>query len=228
MINDKRVARFKQNITDALAREGLGFYQNLVEEYQQEHNIPATEIAAALAKLVQGKEPLLLKPIPASRKERKVRDGRGRNEAMGRGRSRERGDSRSRDSFREGRRSPKDKGKRGRSEEGMETYRVEVGHDHDVQPGNIVGAIANEAGLDSKNIGRIDIHDNYSLVDLPEGMPKEVYTDLRKTWVAGQKLNITRVKEAGDKPASKSKSDKPRKPRTKAKSKRKGKRKKAN
>jgi ATP-dependent RNA helicase DeaD len=228
MINDKRVARFKQNITDALAREGLGFYQNLVEEYQQEHNIPATEIAAALAKLVQGKEPLLLKPIPASRKERKARDGRGRNEAMGRGRSRERGDSRSRDSFREGRRSPKDKGKRGRSEEGMETYRVEVGHDHDVQPGNIVGAIANEAGLDSKNIGRIDIHDNYSLVDLPEGMPKEVYTDLRKTWVAGQKLNITRVKEAGDKPASKSKSDKPRKPRTKAKSKRKGKRKKAN
>jgi ATP-dependent RNA helicase DeaD len=228
MINDKRVARFKQNITDALAREGLGFYQNLVEEYQQEHNIPATEIAAALAKLVQGKEPLLLKPISASRKERKARDGRGRNEAMGRVRSRERGDSRSRDSFREGRRSPKDKGKRERSEEGTETYRIEVGHDHDVQPGNIVGAIANEAGLDSKNIGRIDIHDNYSLVDLPEGMPKEVYTDLRKTWVAGQKLNITRVKEAGDKPASKSKSDKPRKPRTKAKSKRKGKRKKAN
>jgi len=55
MINDKRVARFKQNITDAIAREGLDFYQNLIEEYQQEHNIPATEIAAALAKLVQGK-----------------------------------------------------------------------------------------------------------------------------------------------------------------------------
>jgi len=109
----------------------------------------------------------------------------------------------------------------------METYRIEIGHDHDVQPGNIVGAIANEAGLDSKNIGRIDIHDNYSLVDLPEGMPKEVYTDLKKTWVAGQKLNITRVKEAGDKqaPRQKSKSDKPGKPRTKARSKSKGKRK---
>ena len=107
----------------------------------------------------------------------------------------------------------------------METYRVEVGHDHEVQPGNIVGAIANEAGLDSKNIGRIDIHDNYSLIDLPEGMPKEVYTDLRKTWVAGQKLNITRVKEAGDKPAPRreSKSDKPGKPRTKSKDKTKSK-----
>jgi ATP-dependent RNA helicase DeaD len=112
----------------------------------------------------------------------------------------------------------------------METYRIEVGHDHDVQPGNIVGAIANEAGLDSKNIGRIDIHDDYSLIDLPEGMPKEVFTDLKKTWVSGQKLNITRVKEAGDKPAPrrKSKSDKAGKPRTKAKSRSKGKRKKAN
>ncbi|MEE8234246.1 MAG: DEAD/DEAH box helicase, partial [Gammaproteobacteria bacterium] len=59
MINDKRVARFKQNITDAIAREGLVFYQNLIEEYQQEHNVPATEIAAALAKMVQGKDPLL-------------------------------------------------------------------------------------------------------------------------------------------------------------------------
>ncbi len=224
MINDKRVARFKQNITDVLAREGLGFYQNLIEEYQQEHNIPATEVAAALAKLVQGKEPLLLKAIPASRKDRKAHDAKGRSESRGRNESRNRGDSR------EGRRAPKSKGQQRRPEAGMETYRIEVGHDHDVQPGNIVGAIANEAGLDSKNIGRIDIHDDYSLIDLPEGMPKEVYTDLKKTWVAGQKLNITRVKEAGDKPAPrrKSKSDKAGKPRTKAKSRSKGKRKKAN
>jgi len=222
MINDKRVARFKQNITDALAREGLGFYQNLIEEYQQEHNIPATEVAAALAKLVQGKEPLLLKAIPASRKGRKAHDAKGRSESRGRK------ESRSRDDSREGRRAPKSRGQQRRPEAGMETYRIEVGHDHDVQPGNIVGAIANEAGLDSKNIGRIDIHDDYSLIDLPEGMPKEVFTDLKKTWVAGQKLNITRVKEAGENPAPrrKNKSDKSRKPRTKAKPKSKGKRKK--
>ena len=222
MINDKRVARFKQNITDALAREGLGFYQNLIEEYQQEHNIPATEVAAALAKLVQGKEPLLLKAIPASRKGRKAHDAKGRSESRGRK------ESRSRDDSREGRRAPKSRGQQRRPEAGTETYRIEVGHDHDVQPGNIVGAIANEAGLDSKNIGRIDIHDDSSLIDLPEGMPKEVFTDLKKTWVAGQKLNITRVKEAGEKPAPrrKNKSDKSRKPRTKAKPKSKGKRKK--
>lgn len=80
---------------------------------------------------------------------------------------------------------------------GMDTYRIEVGKVHDVQPGNIVGAIANEAGLDSKLIGRIEIQDNYSLVDLPEGMPKEIYKDLKNTWVAGRKLNITRVNEGG-------------------------------
>ena len=223
MINDKRVARFKQNITDALAREGLEFYQTLIEEFQQEHNIPATEIAAALARLVQGKEPLLLREMPAGRKDHKRREGKSRSESKGRS------ETRGRDDSRESLRSPKRKGRQRAPEAGMETYRIEVGHDHEVQPGNIVGAIANEAGLDSRNIGRIDIRDNYSFVDLPEGMPKDVFMDLKKTWVAGQKLNITRVKEEGDKqaPQRKSKSDKPRKPRTKSKRKPKAKRKKA-
>jgi len=223
IINDKRVARFKQNITDALAREGLEFYQTLIEEFQQEHNIPATEIAAALARLVQGKEPLLLREIPAGRKDHKRREGKSRSESKGRS------ETRGRDDSRESLRSPKRKGRQRAPEAGMETYRIEVGHDHEVQPGNIVGAIANEAGLDSRNIGRIDIRDNYSFVDLPEGMPKDVFMDLKKTWVAGQKLNITRVKEEGDKqaPQRKSKSDKPRKPRTKSKRKPKAKRKKA-
>ena len=223
MINDKRVARFKQNITDALAREGLEFYQTLIEEFQQEHNIPATEIAAALARLVQGKEPLLLREMPAGRKDHKRREGKSRSESKGRS------ETRGRDDSRESLRSPKRKGRQRAPEAGMETYRIEVGHDHEVQPGNIVGAIANEAGLDSRNIGRIDIRDNYSFVDLPEGMPKDVFMDLKKTWVAGQKLNITRVKEEGDKqaPQRKSKSDKPKKPRTKSKRKPKAKRKKA-
>ena len=229
MINDKRVARFKQNITDALAREGLGFYQTLIEEYQQEHNIPSTEIAAALARLVQGKEPLLLREIPAGKKDHKRREGKGRSESKGRSEARGRDDSRSRGESRGSQRSSKRKGQQRVPEAGMETYRIEVGHDHEVQPGNIVGAIANEAGLDSRNIGRIDIRDNYSFIDLPEGMPKDVFMDLKKTWVAGQKLNIIRVKEEGDKqaPQRKNKSDKPKKPRVKSKHKPKAKRKKA-
>src|SRR3546814_4992336 len=83
----------------------------------------------------------------------------------------------------------------------METYRIAVGSAHDVKPGNIVGAIANEAGLDSENIGRVDIHEDYSLIDLPEGMPKKIFRDLQKVWVCGQQLQISRLNESDVPPA---------------------------
>ncbi|MBR0344247.1 MAG: DbpA RNA binding domain-containing protein, partial [Rudaea sp.] len=82
------------------------------------------------------------------------------------------------------------------AEHGMETFRIEVGHVHGVKPNNIVGAIANEAGLDSKHIGRIDIRDEHSLIDLPEGMPAELLAHLKKVWVSGQRLRISR--DTGD------------------------------
>ena len=78
----------------------------------------------------------------------------------------------------------------------MERFRIEVGYQHDVKPRNIVGAIANEAGLDAQHIGNIDIHTEFTLVDLPLGMPKEVFQDLSKTWVCGQRLNISRLTQA--------------------------------
>ena len=81
----------------------------------------------------------------------------------------------------------------------MERFRIEVGYQHDIKPGNIVGAIANEAGLDAQHIGHIDIHTAFSLVDLPIGMPKEVFQDLRKAWVCGQRLNISRLEQPGRK-----------------------------
>jgi len=74
-----------------------------------------------------------------------------------------------------------------------ETFRIEVGRLHGVKPGNIVGAIANEAGLEGKLIGRVEIRDDHSLVDLPEGMPKQIFRDLQKTRVAGQELRISRA-----------------------------------
>lgn len=76
----------------------------------------------------------------------------------------------------------------------METYRVEVGEVHGVKPGNIVGAIANEAGLDGRLIGRVDIREDHSFVDLPEGMPKDVFRTLQKVRVAGQMLQIGRAR----------------------------------
>ncbi|HEX8887328.1 MAG TPA: DbpA RNA binding domain-containing protein, partial [Noviherbaspirillum sp.] len=74
---------------------------------------------------------------------------------------------------------------------GMERYRIEVGSSHGVKPANIVGAIANEAGLEAKYIGHIDIFDDHSVVDLPEGMPKELLQHLKTVWVAGQQLRIS-------------------------------------
>jgi ATP-dependent RNA helicase DeaD len=75
----------------------------------------------------------------------------------------------------------------------MESFRIEVGHAHGVQPGNIVGAIANEAGLEGRYIGHIDIREDHSFVDLPEGMPTEIFRSLKKVRVRGVELRITRV-----------------------------------
>lgn len=102
--------------------------------------------------------------------------------------------------------------------EGLERFRIEVGHVHEVQPGNIVGAIANEAGLDGQHIGHIKIFDDYSLVDLPMGMPKDVFNDLKKVRVAGQALKITRL-GGDDKPeaAGNKAADKKPEPRVKLK-----------
>jgi ATP-dependent RNA helicase DeaD len=75
----------------------------------------------------------------------------------------------------------------------METYRIEVGRAHGVQPGNIVGAIANEAGIDGKHIGRVVIRDDHSFVDLPAALPKDLLGELRNARVAGQKLQISRA-----------------------------------
>ena len=184
VINDQRIVKFKQRISDVLATEELGLFFPLVESYQQEHNVPALEIAAALAQLLQGETPFLLSNKPERQSKVNWDDERPRGSDRG-GRSRDRGSRKT---------SSRDR----HPDAGMARYRIEVGHDHDVQPGNIVGAIANEAGLDSKDIGRIVIHDGYSTVDLPDGMPKETLNDLKKARVVGQALRISRDSSSGD------------------------------
>ena len=152
-VNNKRIADFKQKITDTLSLGELGFMQGLVEQYRQEHDVPAIEIAAALAKITIGDKPMLLGPDKGKGKDRvkPVRDVEG----------------------------------------GAERYRIEVGHVHGVKPGNIVGAIANESGLDGEHIGSIEIEAEYSLVDLPVGMPKDIFMDLKKVRICGQAMNIS-------------------------------------
>jgi ATP-dependent RNA helicase DeaD len=185
VINNKRISRFKQNITDTLAAEELSFFTQLIEQYQQEHNVTALEIAAALAKLVQGDTPLLMQNLPKksyeSREDRPHRDDRSHREDR---------PQRDRD------RKPKRVFGAGGAAIEMETFRIEVGHAHGVKPGNIVGAIANETGIDGDHIARIRIEDDYSTVELPAGMPKELIEELKKIRVAGQQLNISRMDES--------------------------------
>jgi len=183
MVNNKRIADFKQSISDTLAAGELDFMQSMLEQYQQEHDVPALEIAAALAKMSIGDRQLLLKP----EKEKPVRsrpEPKQRKERGGPDQPTKRDESRQR--------KPQ-----ARPAKGMERFRIEVGYQHEVKPGNIVGAIANEAGLDAQHIGHIDIHTEFSLVDLPTGMPNDIFQDLRKTWVCGQRLNISRLEEPG-------------------------------
>jgi ATP-dependent RNA helicase DeaD len=82
----------------------------------------------------------------------------------------------------------------------METFRIEVGSVHGIKPGNIVGAIANESGIEGVHIGRVDIREDHSYVDLPEGMPKQIFKELQKVRVVGRELRISRVSEKPPKP----------------------------
>ncbi len=253
-VNDKRVERFLGRITDSLATGEPGEYRSLVERYESENNVPMVDIAAALARLLQGDTPLLLGPdrTPAApqayerneRHERSERPSRGERpqrsehsshgdrppreehatprrkeaptpfERPAAGRSFDkpthetsrierpsfdRTPSESAPSERVPSERPRiDKAPREKPDVGMESFRIEVGHAHGVKPANIVGAIANEAGLDSKYIGRIDIQDDYTVLDLPEGMPKELLMHLKKVWVSGQQLRIHKVGEGDD------------------------------
>ena len=177
-INDKRVAKFLQKITDTLTTEDVDFYRSLLEKYQQSHDVPLLDIASALAKIAQGDAPLLLADIP------------------------ERRDRRFAKSTDNGKGAPKSRKGSSKIDKGKIRYRVEVGHRHGVKPGNIVGAIANEAGIDSEFIGRIDIYDDFSTVDLPEGMPRSLLKMVGKAWVANQQLRISKIaKPAGKKRA---------------------------
>ncbi|WP_233841358.1 DEAD/DEAH box helicase [Dyella sp. 2HG41-7] len=189
-VNDRRIARFKQSISDTLAIGGLEQFQQLIEQFEQEHNIPAVEIAAALARIAQGDRPLLLEP-PAKRefsKEREPREARAPRSHDGDSRRPQREPRRHEDDQRHA--GPRQV-RAHATESGKRTYRIEVGHEHGVKPGNIIGAIANEAGLDAQYIGRLSIRGNYSLIDLPDGMPGEVFQHLKKVWVNQQMLHIS-------------------------------------
>jgi ATP-dependent RNA helicase DeaD len=175
-VNQQRVLKFKERVANAVQSGAGKAFQPFLEEIERDRNIPAIEIAAALAGLLQGSTPFLLTRKPGAPPEEAPTGAWAPDSAIEAKPAREPRTRRAREG------GPQ-----------METFRIEVGHVHKIQPGNIVGAIAGEAGLDGRNIGHIDIREDHSFVDLPVGMPKEIFRELKKVRIRGTALHISRV-----------------------------------
>jgi ATP-dependent RNA helicase DeaD len=231
-VNARRIDKFKSRIIEAAATEESKRYRPILEQLEAETDLAPIDIAAALASLAQSSTPLLLagaadaprrdaprpdaaryeaprseaprRDAPRPNKEPRVETPRVDAPAA---------DTRRMDAPRADAPAPSDAPRpprrRDRDEAGgrparTETFRIEVGSVHEIKAGNIVGAIANEAGLDGVYIGRVDIREDHSFVDLPEGMPREIFKTLKKTRLAGRELRITKVqrRDEGRPPAA--------------------------
>jgi ATP-dependent RNA helicase DeaD len=193
-VNDVRIAKFKEQIAQTLAAGGLEQFRALIEDFEREADVPAVDIAAALAKLSRGDVPLLLEKPDREPKAGAWEERPARADFVERPPRSPRDDGGWDDRPPRPARDPGFKKERvmRAPDEGMATFRIEVGHANGVKPGNIVGAIANEANIDSKMIGRIEIYDDFSTLDLPADLPPDLIDHLKTVWVAGQQLQITR------------------------------------
>lgn len=234
-VNETRVSRFRDAITEALSSDQVGFYRDLVVNYEQEHDVPATDIAAALAVLTQDDRPLLMEPereaapVRAFDASREPRSGawdheKGRRRDRDEGVRPERGGSARPSTRNPSDRNPSDRnssarepsagapGRRSRPSVPLATYRISVGKRHKVEPRQIVGAIANEGGLDRSDFGHIDIRGDHSLVELPAALSEQTRKALERTRISGKLIELNPVGEGssiGPGPARE------RKPRTK-------------
>ena len=208
-VNTLRIAKFKQRVTEAVPTAAAGAFRSVLEQLEAETGMPLIDIAAALASLSQGTTPLLLtgKPERAAQTQAPAERAPGvRDDRPPRTMQHEREPQRDHAPDRphasdtaapaEGARKPRAKS----AASLMETFRIEIGSVHGIKPGNIVGAIANESGIEGVHIGRVDIREDHSFVDLPEGMPKQIFKDLQKVRVVGRELRISRVSEKPPKP----------------------------
>nr|WP_238147577.1 DEAD/DEAH box helicase [Kocuria sp. 257] len=164
-VNANRLQRFAQQITDTIESEDLTVFKELVEKYENEHDVPAQDIAAAIAVIAQNGRSFLVDELPTKTA------SRGREERGDRG---DRG-------------GRPERGGRKRSDEGLTTYKIQVGHEQRVSPGSIVGALTNEGGLDGSQVGNIDIRGGFSLVDLPENLN---INEFRNIQINGNTIDI--------------------------------------
>jgi ATP-dependent RNA helicase DeaD len=191
-INQSRLDRLRQRLCDSLATQGRdeerALLSEIVQRVGQESGATPEQLALAALQLVVGNQPLLVQGD-----ESWIRQAGGRDERREGGRDGLRDPRRQERPGPGGRRGPREQS--GPPESGMERFRIEVGWRDRVKPGNIVGAIANEAGLNGRSIGRIQIFDAHSLVDLPQGMPDDVFQGLRRLKVMNRELQISRSRD---------------------------------
>ena len=191
MIQVARQQRFMANITSRLEHENLPSYRRIIEDYLKTNEVSPIDVAATLALLFNQDKPWEQKisspaAAPARAKEARVRSGDNRPSRSY--------DDKPRAS--QGDRADRRPSSRDEAQGPQELYRMDIGRVHGVKPGNIVGAIANEAGLQSRHITGLKIHDDHSTVRLPKGMAKEAILGLNKAWVCGRQLKLTSLGSA--------------------------------
>ncbi|WP_237111658.1 DEAD/DEAH box helicase [Nocardioides sp. WS12] len=182
-VNVTRLARFDDQITAALESPSISFFRDVVSHYIREHDVPEVDVAAALAIAMQGDTPLLLDPAA----ERTVR-------AKSFDRP-DQGDHRKRDGYGSDRGGSRgDRPRPDRSDRppaaGLAAYKIQVGKRHKVEPRQIVGALANEGGLDRRDFGRITIRPDYSVVELPANLSAETWAKLKTTRIRGKLIEL--------------------------------------
>ena len=181
-VNESRKAKFMDSITESLEATDLQIFKTMVREYSAANNVPMDDIAAALATQAQAGDEFLMKEPPRDKRDRRDRDRFDRDDRRGRGRDR----------FDRDDRGDRGRGRRFDDSGNFDTYRLDVGKRQHVRPGAIVGALANEGGLNSKDFGRITIGGDFTLVELPKNLDQAVLDRLVDTRISGQLINIQR------------------------------------
>ena len=175
-IAERRVEQFKELVMNTLESEELSFYRQFVQHLGKEKNLAPLDIASALTFLAQKDRPLL--PAERSSHSEHFDDGRDARKRADRSERPDRGGEK------------RERPQRDFDDSGT-LYRIEVGRNDGVAPKDIVGAIANEAGIPGKSIGHIKIYDEFCTVSLPADMPLQTLKRMERIFIMGKPINIT-------------------------------------
>jgi ATP-dependent RNA helicase DeaD len=189
-VNATRVDKFKRRVAAVLERGVPDVYRGVVEELVRDTGAQLADIGAALASLAQGKSPLLMGEAEAARSNETEHRSASKHHSKHEPRHEPRQERESRATSAGNTSAPRPRSGRFAPQD---TYRLEVGRVHGVQAGNIVGAIANEAGLDGAEINGLKVREDHSVVRLPAGMPEDVLQRLAAVRVRGRPLAIIRL-----------------------------------